>query len=244
VILPWSHQKVGDPNFPATGEVYQEGVKGLPGLAEESRAGDANGQWARVLAGNGVFTYLLDQTGVPRFGLTNFLLKGANPPKADLPDFRYDKDCETQEVPNLNSRAAPPLELVDSAGDVCQILIPVPGTPTCALLSAILQAITPGPLSTGSAPKLDARAKSVIRTLEQLEDKPLELKDGVFQVVDGALGKEGEEKDKQEQGLPELPGTGVPGAEEEKPKEEKGKQEQGLPGLPSTGVSGTGEGGG
>ena len=59
VVLPWSHQTVPDPNFPATGEVFQEGVSGLPGLAAESRSGDANGQWARVLAGNGANVYAL-----------------------------------------------------------------------------------------------------------------------------------------------------------------------------------------
>jgi phospholipid/cholesterol/gamma-HCH transport system substrate-binding protein len=110
VVLPWSHQKVPDPNFPATGEVFQEGVSGLPGLAAESRSGDANGQWARVLAGNGANTYALggvdNQLG-QRFGITNFPILGVNPPKAERPPSRYDVPCETQEVPNLDTEVGP-----------------------------------------------------------------------------------------------------------------------------------------
>jgi phospholipid/cholesterol/gamma-HCH transport system substrate-binding protein len=106
VVLPWSHQTLPDPNFPATGEVYQEGVSGLPGLAGESRSGDANGQWARVLAGNGLNVYALggvDQQLGQRFGITNFPLQGINPPKADRPPSRYDVPCETQEAPDLRT---------------------------------------------------------------------------------------------------------------------------------------------
>ena len=33
VILPWSHMTMPDPNFPATGQVFQEGPKPLVGLA-------------------------------------------------------------------------------------------------------------------------------------------------------------------------------------------------------------------
>ena len=104
VILPWSHLRVPDPNFPATGEVYQEGVSGLPGLGAESRSGDANGQWARVLAGNGTNVYALGGTDPqlgPRFGITNFPLKGVTPANTDRPPSRYDVPCETQEVPDL-----------------------------------------------------------------------------------------------------------------------------------------------
>jgi phospholipid/cholesterol/gamma-HCH transport system substrate-binding protein len=105
VVLPWSHQTVPDANFPATGQVFQEGVSNLPGLAAESRSGDANGQWARVLAGNGTNVYALggvDSQLGQRFGITNFPLQGVNPPKvAERPPSRYDVPCETQEVPNL-----------------------------------------------------------------------------------------------------------------------------------------------
>jgi phospholipid/cholesterol/gamma-HCH transport system substrate-binding protein len=120
VIIPWANDKVGDPNFPATGKVYQEGVKGLPGLAGESRSGDANGQWARVLAGNGAFTYGISVAGQVHddaltnrgLGLTNFPLEGTGPPKSPRPEIRYDKPCETQERPDLDVEPDPPLDLL------------------------------------------------------------------------------------------------------------------------------------
>src|SRR3954451_20041252 len=113
VVLPWTHQKVPDDNFPATGEVYQEGVSGLPGLAGESRSGDANGQWARVVAGNGLNVYALGGVDThlgQRFGITNFPIMGVNPPKANRPPSRYDVPCETQQAPDLRTipGAAPP----------------------------------------------------------------------------------------------------------------------------------------
>lgn len=122
VILPWSRDKIQDKMFPATGRVYQESVKSLPGLAGESRSGDANGQWARTLAGNGVYTYAEGAISkVPKslgggqaFGLTNFPLLGVNPPKASLPPIRYDVPCETQQPPDLRTKPQkPPDQLQD-----------------------------------------------------------------------------------------------------------------------------------
>ena len=111
VVLPWSHDTVPDANSPSKGQVFQESVKGLPGLGEESRTGDANGQFVRVLAGNGTFTYAFgnDALGLPRFGITNFPLLGANPPKADRPPIRYDVPCETQQPPDLRTNPGQPL---------------------------------------------------------------------------------------------------------------------------------------
>ena len=136
VIIPWANDKVGDEQFPATGKVYQEGVKGLPGLAGESRSGDANGQWARVLAGNGVFTYGISVAGQVHddaltnrgLGLTNFPLEGTNPPKSPRPEIRYDEPCETQERPDLKVEADPPLELLDRSqidpDDLVGVIVP------------------------------------------------------------------------------------------------------------------------
>ncbi|MCW2967476.1 MAG: hypothetical protein JWM71_1248, partial [Solirubrobacteraceae bacterium] len=56
-ILPWSHDTVQDSVFPSVGPVYVESTKTLGGLAGESRAGDANGQWFRVLLDGGNYTY-------------------------------------------------------------------------------------------------------------------------------------------------------------------------------------------
>src|SRR5215204_994179 len=67
VILPWSKDKLVDKKFPSTGPVYQELPKPFPGLAGESRSGDANGQWFRVLAAGGTN---LVQFGPDTFGTT------------------------------------------------------------------------------------------------------------------------------------------------------------------------------
>ncbi|HVE69397.1 MAG TPA: MlaD family protein [Solirubrobacteraceae bacterium] len=110
VVLPWSSSTLTDPNFPAVGKVYQEGVMGLPGLAGESRSGDANGQWARVLAGNGTNVYALggvDPQFGQRFGISNFPITGVNPPRAERPPSRYDVPCETQEPPDLRTIPGP-----------------------------------------------------------------------------------------------------------------------------------------
>jgi virulence factor Mce-like protein len=109
VILPWSNLTIPDSTIPPHGPVYEEGVKDLPGLAEESRSGDANGQWIRVLAANGTFTYTLgaDASGLPRFGNTNFPILGANPPNVARPPSRYDVPCETQQPPNLATTPGP-----------------------------------------------------------------------------------------------------------------------------------------
>ena len=108
VMLPWSKDKVQDDQFPAEGPVYTEAPKGFVGLGGESRAGDANGQWFRVLAAGG--TNLVQfKPGV--FGSTTNPILGANPPKPKTrPPLDESKPCETQQTPDLRSRPAPPPE--------------------------------------------------------------------------------------------------------------------------------------
>jgi virulence factor Mce-like protein len=113
VILPWTRDRVGDPEFHATGKVYQESVKFLPGLGGESRSGDANGQWVRVLAANGIFSYTLNFGDETRVGLLNTPMGGNIPPKTDLPRIRYDVPCETQEPPNLDAKVEQPPKLFE-----------------------------------------------------------------------------------------------------------------------------------
>src|SRR5215210_2284044 len=106
VILPWSHDKLQDDKFPATGPVYTELPKPFPGLAGESRSGDANGQWFRVLAAGGTN---LVQFNPGVFGTTALPLLGVNPPKPKArPPLRSDVPCETQQTPDLESKAADP----------------------------------------------------------------------------------------------------------------------------------------
>jgi virulence factor Mce-like protein len=104
-ILPWSKDTIEDPVFPAVGPVFVESTKPFSGLAGESRSGDANGQWFRVLLSGGVFAY-------PQAG-GNILqsaapLMGVNPPPpAQLTrPYRPDVPCETQEDPDLRSTPA------------------------------------------------------------------------------------------------------------------------------------------
>jgi hypothetical protein len=106
VILPWSQMKVPDAAFPSEGKVFEEAPKPWPGLAGESRSGDANGQWFRVLAAGGTNLVTL-KPGV--FAATSAPISGTNPPKpAARPPLRNDVPCETQQAPNLASKPGPP----------------------------------------------------------------------------------------------------------------------------------------
>jgi phospholipid/cholesterol/gamma-HCH transport system substrate-binding protein len=108
VILPWSHDTLKDDKFPATGQVYTELPKPFPGLAGESRSGDANGQWFRILATGGTN---LVQFSPGVFGTTALPLLGVNPPKPTArPPLRNDVPCETQQTPDLRSTAGAPPE--------------------------------------------------------------------------------------------------------------------------------------
>ena len=107
VILPWSVDKIEDPNFPAIGPVFQEQPKPLVGLAGESRTFDANGQYFRVSLNTAQFAA---STGNGNFLLTDRPPVGANPPKpAQRSPLKPDVPCETQEPPDLRTKqGAPP----------------------------------------------------------------------------------------------------------------------------------------
>jgi virulence factor Mce-like protein len=103
VILPWSKDKIQDKTFPALGPVYEEATKPLPGLAGESRSGDANGQWFRVMLTTPKFAYPF---GTDKFFLTGQQLQGVNPPTPKnhaRPPLRADVPCETQQPPDLRT---------------------------------------------------------------------------------------------------------------------------------------------
>ncbi|HWH44830.1 MAG TPA: MlaD family protein [Thermoleophilaceae bacterium] len=105
VLHEWSNDRIPDERFPPGGRVFEEAPKPLPGLAGESRNGDANGQWVHVLnsagdrtvnAGNGLFA----QPYLP--------ILGTNPPKPTTrPPFRPEVPCETQEPPDLRTIPGP-----------------------------------------------------------------------------------------------------------------------------------------
>ncbi len=105
-VLPWTKDQIQDPQFPTRGPVYEESTKSLPGLAGESRTGDANGQWFRVLLNQPAFAY-------PDAHGSFFLgdeIQGVNPPVAGnrpRPPLRSDVPCETQQSPDLRTQAGP-----------------------------------------------------------------------------------------------------------------------------------------
>jgi phospholipid/cholesterol/gamma-HCH transport system substrate-binding protein len=101
VILPWTHDTIQDQTFPAVGPVYVESTKPFGGLAAESRSGDANGQWFRVMVSPGDYA---TPTGANRFLMTSSPLLGVNPPPPlTKTPFRPDVPCETQQQPDLRS---------------------------------------------------------------------------------------------------------------------------------------------
>jgi virulence factor Mce-like protein len=106
VILPWARDKVVDEAFPAQGRVFEEAPKPLPGLAGESRSGDSNGQWFRVLAAGGTNLITL-RPGV--FATSAAPIAGANPPKPKgRPPLNADAPCEAQQTPDLRTKPGPP----------------------------------------------------------------------------------------------------------------------------------------
>jgi virulence factor Mce-like protein len=106
VIIPWSHDKIQDAAFPAAGKVYEEAPKGLTGLSGESRSGDANGQWFRVLLTGGQYAYPTNQG---QFLFSGRPIEGANPPvTTERPALRPDVPCETQQPPDLRTVPTPP----------------------------------------------------------------------------------------------------------------------------------------
>jgi phospholipid/cholesterol/gamma-HCH transport system substrate-binding protein len=126
VVLPWSKETIEDKTFPARGPVYQEATKPLPGLAGESRSGDANGQWFRVMLDTPKFAYPF---GTEKFFLTGQPLQGVNPPVTKnhaRPPLRPDVPCETQDVPDLRT-------IPDPAPQGYQIADPSPAAAQAAL---------------------------------------------------------------------------------------------------------------
>jgi virulence factor Mce-like protein len=123
VILPWSQQTVQEANFPdkntdgSNSPVYQQFEKGLVGLGGDSREGDANGLWFRVLVAAGNFAF---PSGNGQLTLSNFPIAGSNPVKpAGKPPFQPTVPCETQQPPNLASTpGGPPLGEMPAANPV------------------------------------------------------------------------------------------------------------------------------
>ena len=129
VVNPWSRQTINDPATPASGQIYEELGYGLTGIASESRSGDANGPYIRVMAGGGTNTVVLPdsiQEGggtVDAVGLTPLPLEGAIPTiQSSLKTpFRPDVRCETQEAPDLAATAGPPPRQSETANPAASV---------------------------------------------------------------------------------------------------------------------------
>jgi phospholipid/cholesterol/gamma-HCH transport system substrate-binding protein len=121
VLLPWTKLTIPDTHFPAKGDVASESVKWLPGVAGESRTGDANGQWFRVGAGGGP---QMIGFGGGVFGTALFPIQGVQPSKpAGPPPLRPTVPCETQQVPDLSAQtsAPPPKQQTSSLSTPVQL---------------------------------------------------------------------------------------------------------------------------
>jgi phospholipid/cholesterol/gamma-HCH transport system substrate-binding protein len=130
VVLPWSMDTV-EPIDPANqypnsldpqGRVFEEAFYGLSGIKSESRSGDANALYARVLGAGGLNTVAIP--AVPgglgeQVGTLPFPLQGVLPTLADSakPDFHPEVGCETQEPPNLEAGVGAIPDEIDQ-GDV------------------------------------------------------------------------------------------------------------------------------
>lgn len=116
-ILPFADDKVdGGPAYNSSngpeGTIYQETGYGLAGIAGESRSGDSNGQYIRVIGGGGSNTVQIPATPTApaQAGVTPFNILGAMPPidaSAKTP-FKPNKPCENQDPPNLSATPGPP----------------------------------------------------------------------------------------------------------------------------------------
>ena len=127
VAIPWSNETVPDPATPtltdpedpsSVAKVFEELTFGITGISSESRSGDANGPYIKVLAAGGPNTVVFpDPLQDTQVGVTPLPILGTMPAldsSAKTP-FRPGVDCETQEPPNLNSQEGPAPEQTSAA---------------------------------------------------------------------------------------------------------------------------------
>ena len=116
VIIPWSLDEVDggalyNQDHGPNGNVFEETAYGLAGISGESRSGDANGQYIRVIGGGGSNTVQLtdESTGANLAGVTPFLIDGSMPPvDSDVkPPFKPEVPCENQDPPDLRAVPGP-----------------------------------------------------------------------------------------------------------------------------------------
>ncbi len=160
VILPWTKDTIQDEDFPAVGPVFQDSVKNLPGLAGESRSGDANGQWFRILVAGGTYVTPL---GNGQMFLTDTPVGGINPmpPTGGRSPLRADVPCETQEAPDLRSKPGQP------ASKSRKVTIPASG-PGRALYDGFVKDAVKSLRGEAKARKLPLKVSAVEATRETI----------------------------------------------------------------------------
>jgi phospholipid/cholesterol/gamma-HCH transport system substrate-binding protein len=169
-ILPWANDRVDSTNdtYNATngsqGRIFEETGYGLAGIAGESRSGDANGQYIRVIGGGGSNTVQIPATDTApaTAGVTPFELLGAMPAIEDSAKtpFEPEKPCENQDPPNLTATGGlPPQQTRASAA------APASGTTAAGIiddsndtLTAIGEAAVAAKDDAGDAKKLQHKA--------------------------------------------------------------------------------------
>ena len=115
-ILPFANDRVdGGASYNSTngpqGRIFEETAYGLAGIAGESRSGDSNGQYIRVIGGGGSNTVQIPATDTSpaTAGVTPFDILGAMPPidaSAKTP-FKPKEPCENQDPPDLSAVPGP-----------------------------------------------------------------------------------------------------------------------------------------
>lgn len=139
VIIPWSQDEVdGGSTYNSThgpnGDVFEETAYGLAGINGESRSGDANGQYIRVIGGGGSNTVQLQDrsTGEDLAGVTPFPIDGSMPPvdSSAKPPFKPDAPCENQDPPDLRAVPGPAPDQMSTPADAA----PAAGTEAASLV--------------------------------------------------------------------------------------------------------------
>lgn len=126
VVIPWANDRVSgggayDAEHGSHGRVFEETGYGLAGIAGESRSGDANGQYIRVIGAGGTNTVTstdLSTGGTPLAGVTPFEIDGSMPAlsaSAKTP-FKPDAPCENQDPPNLDALPGPAPTQMSTSG--------------------------------------------------------------------------------------------------------------------------------
>jgi ABC-type transporter Mla subunit MlaD len=138
-VLPWADDEVsGGPAYDAghgpNGTVFEETGYGLAGIGGESRSGDANGQYIRVIGGGGSNTVITPDrsTGETLAGVTPFPIEGSMPAFGPKPPFRPDAPCENQDPPDLRAVGGPPPEQTSTATGAA----PAPGSAAAPIVAA------------------------------------------------------------------------------------------------------------